>query len=308
MKFLLLMGVALGLGGFVRAEVPKIINVYSSFDTPGYNEIDTLGNKTGYEIDLTNAIFSSQGYKVNWLVKSWGDIVDDLSQPSYDKDYIYVASIEAKPERRINWLFATASEYDASHYFFAKPQSQKFKTGDIIDSKTRKVISGFILDIKDNKINGQKLRIATWKGSAFEEELHRSFPELKNIEIIAMENGDPISWLKDDVADVVYAFASGPINSYTNEGYSIVAGPIANFDLDRFSGTSPALPMNSFGQSVNRVWMDGFAAILKDDTFFKISMHWFGRVSWPDEFNNFMVSDIKAFKKRAKKFENSYLK
>ena len=290
----------------------KTIKIFSSFDTPGYNEgCETLiggeqgevcADASGYEIELAEAIFVSQGYSVVWGKKAWGDIVTDLSSPSWDKDYVYIASIEGREERRANWLFASAVEFEASHYFFSQKNST-FATGTVIDTGTGKSVPNFILDIPENRVQGKKLRVATWAGSAFEDELSRVFVNPQHIEILPLEDGDPIQWLKDDLADVVYTFASGPKNSYTDKGYSLVGGPIANFDTDRFAGTSPALPMNSFGQDINRIWLDGFAAILKDDRFFSISMKWFGRVSWPFGLNDFLVTDLDEFRRRIIEFE-----
>lgn len=297
MRVLLL---SLLVSAFAHADT-KTLTIYSSFDTPGYNEI-TNGVKTGFEIELANAIFESQGYTVDWQEKSWTDIVADLAVPSGDKSYVYIASIEGRAERQANWLFATANEFDASHYFFA-PAGSNFATGTIVDTGTGKQVPNFLLDVPANLLNGKPVRIGIWKDSAFEIELRRAYPNPVNVEIVAMDGGDPIEWLKNGQADVVYSFASGPKNSYTSQGFAIVAGPITNFDLDRFGGTSPVLPMNYFGQKVNRVWSDGFAAIIRDDTFFDISMKWFGRVSWPAEFNDFLLSDPAAFQKRIRDYE-----
>lgn len=284
------------------AQTLKSIDVYSSFDAPGYNEIDASGVKTGFEIELTDAIFQSQGMRVNWLERSWTDIVEDLAKPSFDKQYIYVASIESREERRANWMFTLGVEYNASHYFYSK--DLPLVAGTVTDTDTGKSIPNFILDVAANQVNGKKLRIATWQGSVFEKELQRVFPHPKYVEIVGMTAGQPTDWLAAGQADVVYIYASGPKNAYADAKYLLVGGPINNFDLDRFGGSSPAVPLNSFGQKAHRLWLEGFAAILRDDTFFKISMKWFGRVSWPAEFNGFLIQDPAAFEERIRIFES----
>lgn len=298
----LLLALLLSLQAF--AGIHKSVTIRSSFDAPGYVEIDAEGRKTGYEVELANAIFTSQGYKIDWQVVTWEDIVADLSVASNDKDFAYIASIEGTKQRRQNWLFGAAVEYDASHYFYTDASTSSLRTGKVVDSKTGKVIPHFILDIPQNRLDGKKLRVATWKGSALEHELRRVYQSPAHIEVVPLA-GNPIEWIKSGAADVIYIYASGPKNSFGGAGLAQVSGPITNFDLDRFAGTSVVLPMNSLGQEMGRIWLDGFAKILRDDTFFKISYKWFGRVSWPAEFNGFLVNDQADFDRRLKAFEES---
>jgi hypothetical protein len=286
---------------FANANPAKSIDICSSFDTAGYSEIDASGRKTGFEIELAEAIFGSQGYEVNWIVRPWKSIVADLAQPSGDKKYLYISSTEGREDRRGNWLFAPATEYDAAHYMVAKA-GFKPVLGNVVDSKTGNAKKGFPLHAPEGGARGRKLRVASWYGSALHDELKRVYAKQDDVEVLGLE-GEPADWLKSGRADIVYIFASGPKNAYTGKGLAIVAGPIKNFDSDRFAGTSPAMPMSSFGQDMSRVWLAGFAHILRDDTFFRISKRWFGRVAWPFETNSFLIPDEAAFRERIRKAE-----
>lgn len=148
----------------------KSVKIWSSFDTPGFNQGDAVENQphavenpSGFEIDLANAIFCSQGSAVEWNRLGWSStdenqetITSEFDEPSYKSDRIYIASIEGRESRRNKWLFASAVEFDAYHYFYSEPNIVDLQTRAVIDSKTGQIIPHFILDVPANQVQDQE--------------------------------------------------------------------------------------------------------------------------------------------------------
>lgn len=285
-----------GNGGAVVSATS--LEIYTSADSPPYNFLDNQGRPAGFEIDLFNAIFrrlQKDGhitFNPAWRVVPWSDIATALMQDSHDKNYIIVASTEARKDRTNFWRFSIPY-YTAWHAFFSN-REMSFQTQ----------APGFIKDVAANRVNGQKLRIVTWGQSVMWTELTDVYgANPQNISVIDLSDlknpqggavNSPEEAVQLGLADVSYGYTSivdKALEQKLNNRIR-VSDLIPNQAGYAFGDTGAAIPFNNLGHELQPLIAKALVALYHDGTYQKISKKWFGG----DAFNKRAVTEIYGYK------------
>ncbi|MFW2176872.1 MULTISPECIES: transporter substrate-binding domain-containing protein [unclassified Moraxella] len=111
----------------------QVITVGVEATYPPYESLDEKGSVVGFDKDILDAIGEKQGFKANFLPKSWDGLLDGVNTNKYD---LAMSAVSRDEEREQAYLLSNTYAYD-SDAILTKDSVTDIKTFD--DLKNRKV-------------------------------------------------------------------------------------------------------------------------------------------------------------------------
>lgn len=199
-KLLVLVLIAVILGGCSTTKKDKTITVLTSSGYPPYETVDANGKLQGFDVDLGNAIAAQMGLTIEWKDMDFDGIIAALNSKQAD---FAMAGMNNDPARAVDWSTVYKKSGSSPFYVLSKKSNNMTTTADIKgkiagvqigtiqEAALQKIQADYSLKLdprKDNALMVQEIIVGRIDFILMEQEVAqeyiKSYPELTAFQLV----------------------------------------------------------------------------------------------------------------------------
>lgn len=245
--------VAVGLAaGQAAAQDTKKVRLGNEGAYPPFNQLDSNGDLTGFDIDIGNALCAAAKLDCEWVVQDWDGIIPGLQAEKYDA---IVSSLSITPERAEVVDFTDAYYQEAGAV--VGPEDTEYQ-GTLEDT-----VAGKILGVQS----------ATTHENFARDILGDVVGEIRIYDSVEQAHLDLDAGRIDFFTDGLIALTGGFLETDMGGGYAIIGEP---FTYPEIHGAGAGIAVRKDDAELKETFNAAIKAIREDGTYQEISDKYFG--------------------------------
>ncbi|MCP4384339.1 MAG: transporter substrate-binding domain-containing protein [Hyphomicrobiales bacterium] len=255
MRTLLSAAVAVVIGlalGPAEAQDMKKVRIGTEGAYPPFNQIDSNGELTGFDIEIGDALCAAAKLDCEWIVQDWDGIIPGLQAEKYDA---ILASMSITPERAEVVDFTDAYYQEAGAVI--GPDDTEFM------ENLKATVAGKVIGVQS----------ATTHENFVRDVLGDVVGEIKIYDSVEQAHLDLVAGRIDFFSDGLIAVTGGFLDTDLGDGHAVIGEPFTHPEIH---GAGAGIAVRKGDEELKEAFNVAIKAIRDDGTYQKISDKYFG--------------------------------